>query len=305
MKILILGAGGVGGYFGGRLVESGADVTFLVRPAREENLKTQGLRIESPKGNSNLKIKTMTTESLSGAHFDLVILSCKAYDLQSAINAIKPAVGPQTYVLPVLNGLEHYPALDETFSAKQVLAGIVYIAVTLGAQGQIKHLNDNERFVFGAREPSQVAFCKTAAEVLSHAKFDLKLSEEIMQDAWEKFIFLTTAAAMTCLMRGSIGEITSTAHGEILMLETLRECEATSAAFNHPVQATSQAAFKKQLTDHKSTLTASMLRDLQNGSRVEADAIIGGMIKRAESKSIPSPLLKVAYTHLQVYQGRL
>ena len=186
-----------------------------------------------------------------------------------------------------------------------MLAGVVYIAVTLGAEGQIQHLNDNERFVFGAREPSQIEFCKAAGEVLSQAKFEVKVSDQIMQDAWEKYVFLTTTAAMTCLMRGNIGEITSTVDGESLVLETLKECEATSAAFGHAVQGPSQAAFKKQLTDHTSTLTASMLRDLQNGFRVEADSIIGGMIQRAEEKSVPSPLLKVAYTHLQVYQNRL
>ena len=129
-KILVLGAGGVGGYFGGRLAQSGAHVTFLVRPARREQLQRDGLRIVSPLGDLTLPVRTVVADELS-AGYDLVILTCKAYDLDSSMDAIAPAVQGSCTVLPLLNGLVHLERLDERFGRAQVLGGSCAIDVTL------------------------------------------------------------------------------------------------------------------------------------------------------------------------------
>ncbi|RBD11056.1 oxidoreductase, partial [Xanthomonas oryzae pv. oryzae] len=144
MHILILGAGGTGGYFGGRLAQAGVDVTFLVREARAAQLQADGLRIRSPLGDAQLQVAHVTAQDLPALvaqrPFDLVILSCKAYDLDSAIDAIAQAVGEQTTVLPILNGLRHYAALDERFNAARVLGGLCFISATKGEHGEILHL---------------------------------------------------------------------------------------------------------------------------------------------------------------------
>ena len=133
MRILVLGAGGTGGYFGGRLLEAGADVSFLVRPARAQRLAADGLRIISPCGDFSSSVKVLTLLD-SAAPFDLILLSCKAYDLDSAIAAIRPAVGANTRILPLLNGLKHFDVLDAAFGSEHVLGGLCHISVTLGTR---------------------------------------------------------------------------------------------------------------------------------------------------------------------------
>ena len=141
MRVLILGAGGTGGYFGGRLFEAGCDVTFLVRPARAERLRTQGLVIKSPLGDARLAVPVIASDSLA-ADYDLVLLSCKAYDLADAVQTIAPAMQrPGVTLLPLLNGLAHFDVLDSAFGAQKVLGGLCHISATLNAAGEIEHLN--------------------------------------------------------------------------------------------------------------------------------------------------------------------
>src|SRR6516225_7855509 len=150
MRILVLGAGAVGGYFGGRLVEAKADVTFLVRPARAAALRERGLAIESTFGDLKLPVRVATADILGGV-FDTVLLAAKAYDLEQAIAAIRPAVRPETAILPVLNGLVHLDRLDAAFGRERVLGGVAYIAATMTAEGTIRHLNRVHGITFGER----------------------------------------------------------------------------------------------------------------------------------------------------------
>lgn len=304
MKILILGAGGTGGYFGGRLCESKADVTFLVRPRRAELLAREGLHIESPRGSLNIKVRTILAEQIRET-YDLVLLSCKAYDLQDAIQSVRAAVGPQTFILPVLNGLQHLSVLEKSFSAKQVLGGVAYIASTLGPQGQILHLNAMDTLTFGPRDPQQLDFCQNLEAVFRKASFESRLSQNIMQDMWAKFVFLSTLAGMNCLMRGAVGEILAADQGKNLLLRLFNECNTIAERSEYTLPSKYRQAYLAQLMEVGSSLTASMLRDLQNHSRVEADAIVGDMLKRGLSFGLDLPILSAAYTHLQVYQATL
>ena len=132
-RILVLGAGATGGYFGGRLLEAGHEVSFLVRPQRASVLRKTGLVIHSPEGIARLEPELVLAERLKGT-YDLIILSCKAYDLDSAMEAVAPAVGKETAILPLLNGLKHYETLDARFGAERVLGGLCSIAVTVGEE---------------------------------------------------------------------------------------------------------------------------------------------------------------------------
>src|SRR5690606_5465859 len=269
MRLLFLGAGGTGGYFGGRAVQAGADVTFLVREARAQKLRAEGLRIESPRGDAVIKPRIVTAAELDGP-YDVVVLSCKAYDFASAVDAIRPAVGPDTAILPIMNGVLQYDALDAEFGAARVLGGLCQINASLGPQGQVRHMGQHALLVYGERagEPRS-ARCVALESALADAGFDSRLSDAILQDICEKFVFLATLAAATCLMRGAVGQIVSTDDGEAIMRDLLRECQQVAAASGHTVRAAADAAALKVLTDRQSPVTASMFRDLSQGGKVE------------------------------------
>lgn len=299
MRILMLGAGAIGGYFGGRLAAGGADVTFLVRPRRAAQLASNGLVIHSPRGDLSLPVKT--TERPEGP-YDVVILSCKAYDLDDAMDSVAPAVGENTLLLPLLNGLRHLEQLDQRFGSKRVLGGLCQIGVTLTPEGEIRHLNNLQHFALGARTPDQQAGAEAVHRALEAGGFKPGLSADIMQEMWEKFVFITTYAGITCLMRAPIGAIASADDGQAMGLELLAECSAVATAAGHAPRDAFNERSKGQLTDTSSPGTASMLRDIQTGGRIEQDHIVGDMYARARAGGIAAPVLRTVRVSLQAYE---
>ena len=300
MRILVLGAGGIGGYYGGRLVEAGADVSFLVRPARADLLRANGLHIESPLGNARLAVHAV--EQAESA-YDLVLLSCKAYDLDDAVAAIGPAVGPATTIVPLLNGLAHLDRLDAAFDPQIVLGGLAHISAVLTADGTIRHLNKLQTLTLGPRTPDQTSRCDAVEAALRTASFATKRSEDVVQDMWEKFAFITAAAAITCLMRASTGAIMDADDGKRLTLALLAECDTVACASGYAIRAKAQGWAQPFLTQRGSDFTASMLRDLEAGGRIEADHLQGDMIARGAALGVPTDLLKVAYCQLKAYHN--
>ena len=307
MRILVLGAGGTGGYFGGRLAQSGADVTFLVRPARAAQLDRDGLSIHSPLGDARFPVAHVVAEDLPAlaatAPFNLVVLSCKAYDLDGAIEAVAPAVGPDTTVMPILNGLLHYDALDARFGRDNVLGGLCFISATKAADGGIEHLGRPASITFGERDGGRSARVEAFAAMCARAGIDHVASDDIAQEQWNKFSFLATLAAGTCLMRADIGSIVASEGGVAFMSALHEECLAVAAAEGQPVPEAARAGARKGLTLAGSTVKASMLRDLEAGARVEAAHIVGDMLRRALAHGIAAPNLGAAWVHLQCYQA--
>lgn len=299
MKLLFLGAGGVGGYFGGRLAEAGADVTFLVRPPRAEILQREGLKISSPHGDVQIAVKTVTRDKLE-ADFDLIALAPKAYDLDDAIESIAPAVGPRSSVLPLLNGLSHIDTLDARFGRDRVVGGVAHIAAQLAENGSIKQLTRLHSLTAGGRDPETHAVATAFIALCERAKFDSALSQNIVGTLWEKWTFLAALAAITTLMQGSIGQIMETVSGERLVRALYAECLAIAAACGTPISAAAREAALDTLTKRGSPFTASMLRDLQSGLRTEHDHVLGDMLRRGRSHQIETPILEAAYCHMQV-----
>lgn len=302
MRILILGAGGIGGYFGGRIQAAGGDVTYLVRPQRSARLKASGLRVVSPFGDLQLTPKLWSAEQPGG--FDVVIVSCKAYDLPSAIEAIAPAVGPQTLVLPLLNGIAHMDALDARFGRERVLGGVAQISVTLGADGEILHLNKMHRMIVGARPGTPAPVLPELARLCGSAGFDFSLSENIEQSLWDKVAFLAALAGATCTLRASVGVILETVAGEDFLNGLLAECSAVAEACGRPLGPVQRENFSRMLNEKGSALVASMLRDVERGGPTEADHILGDLVGRAQQYRIEAPRLRLAYSHLQAYALR-
>lgn len=307
MRILVLGAGGTGGYFGGRLAASGADVRFLVRPGRARALARDGLRLRSPLGDADLAVQPLTIETLADAAaqapFDLVLLSCKAYDLDSAIDAVAPAVGPGTAVLPILNGLRHYAPLDARFGADRVIGGLCFISVTKAADGAIAHHSRFASITFGERDGAERGRCARFAALCQAAGIQHLHTDAIAREQWNKFTFLAALAAGTCLMRSDIGGIVATEGGTELMTALYAETLAAAAAAGQPVPEDARAAALGQLCQAGSPLKASMLHDLEAGHRVEAAHIVGDMRARARAAGHPAPHLGAAWCHLQAYEA--
>lgn len=303
MRILIVGAGATGGYFGGRLLQHGRDVTFLVREKRAAQLAQHGLSIRSATGDADLPSPPTVLASGLRAPYDLIVLSCKAYGLEQAMTDMAPAVGPRTAILPLLNGMRQLDLLDARFGPERVLGGQCVIAATLDERGAIQHLNQSHSLTFGERSGQASERMQEITSALANCGFDARPSSTILQDMWDKWMFLASLAGITCLLRGSVGSIAAAPGGSAATLALLEECRAVAEHSGHaPAEATVQRA-RHVLTETGSTLTASMLRDLQQGHAIEADHVIGDMLARAHSQRTAAVLLPVVYAHLKVYEA--
>jgi len=303
MKILVLGAGATGGYFGGRLHQAGADVTFLVRTKRAQQLATQGLVIESTKDKVALPVKTVLAEAVK-PDYDVVILACKAFDLDSSIAAITPAMGSATCVLPLLNGISHLDALDAAFGINRVMGGACQIVATLTKDGVVKSLTPAQSIVWGARDAAQAELAHKLADAFANTVVDWKVSSNIMLDMWEKVTFLCTLAGMTCLMRASVGDILAAPHGHSLIQRCFDSCVAIATQEGFAPRPNVIERFQAVLSAKGSMLTASMLRDIENNLPVEANHVVGFMLSKARRHGIDDLMLQLAYTHLKAYEAR-
>ena len=302
MKILVVGAGAIGGYYGARLVQAGADVTFLVRPKRAASLAAQGLRVRSELGDFSAPIKTVVREDLKPV-YDLIVLSCKSYDLDAAMSDIESVVGPTTGILPFLNGLSVYDELDARFGRDHVLGGVAYIATVLDGDGGIHHLGPNDVVVVGPRSEATTDLANRFHALIAQSEGRRVLSTDVTQALWNKWVMLASGALMNSLMRGAVADILSTADGASLMKQAMAECRAVAAAEGSPLSPDEIKTQESRLLDATSAWAASMMRDIAQGApRLEAQAIVGDMIVRAERYGIEVPLVRAAYCHLQVYE---
>jgi 2-dehydropantoate 2-reductase len=308
MRILVLGAGGVGGYFGGRLAEAGADVTFLVRPKRARLLRERGLVIKSPAGDAEIAVKTMAAGEEHG-RFDVAILACKAYDLADTEPALFPHVDNGALLLPLLNGMAHIDWARDRFGHGRVVGGTCECSTTLDADGTIRHLNQFARLTFGgfAEQPNSSEIDPVLddfAAAAANAKFTSRRADPIDQALWDKWVMLATMAGMTTLMRASVGEILATQDGDDLMAELLEETIAVATESEYPPAPETVANMRKLLFAKGSNFTASMLRDMEAGHPIEGDHIIGDMYRRGREMGLDTHLLRTALCHLQAYEAR-
>lgn len=304
MRMLVVGAGATGGFFGGRLAQAGRDVTFLVRPRRAEQLRAAGLQIVSPNGHATVHPKLVTAEDLDGP-YEVVLLTVKAFSLESALDDIAPAVGAGTCILPVLNGMRHMDLLIERFGEDAVVGGAAKVATTIDESGRIVQLAPFQDIAYGEMDGTRSARMQALDLFMQGAGFDARLSASIALEMWEKWALLATLGGVTCLMRANIGEIAAAPGGGAFLQRFLDEVVSTISAVGVPVSEGSIALAKNAFRAKGSTLTSSMYRDLETHQPVEADQIIGDLLLRGRKAGLSTPLLETAYTHLSVYQTRL
>lgn len=307
MRTLIVGAGAIGGYFGGRLLEAGRDVRFLVRPGRAEELDRDGLIVRSPLGNIFYPSPPHVMAPMLDQTYDLILLSCKAYDLEGAMESFAAAVGPATLILPLLNGMSHLDLLSKRFKPENVLGGQCLISLDRDASGAILHLNDTNQLSFGELDGALTSRILKVANALADAGFDANLSQQIVQEMWEKWCFIATGAGITGSMRASMGDVLAS-DGEALVLKLLAECARVAEHAGHALRSDVRQRLQTMLTTKGSKMTASMLRDIERGAPIEVEQVIGDMIARrpGSEKRPPGQLsvLDIVYLHLKSYEAR-
>jgi 2-dehydropantoate 2-reductase len=265
-------------------------------------LAKHGLRIRSKLGDFHTATPPLVAADGLAEPFDLVLLSCKAYDLEGAMASFAGAVGPNTAILPMLNGMRHLEILAEHFGAERVLGGQCVISATLDAEGAIVHLNDLHSMTFGELDGARSPRIEAIASALTGAGFDARLSELIRLEMWEKWTFIATGAGITCLMRSTVGDIV-TAGATDLAMGLFTECAAIATAQGFPPRQALLERSKAALTTPGSPLAASMLRDIEGGMPVEADHVLGDLLRRAAGIAERS-LLRIAYLNLKTYEAR-
>ncbi|MDA1753388.1 2-dehydropantoate 2-reductase [Bacillus cereus] len=301
MRILVLGAGGVGGFFGGRLVEKGEDVTFLIRSKRKKQLEERGLVIRSVNGDFSFQPNLITKEDQT-APFDVILFSTKAYHLNEAIQDLKPFVGENTVIIPLLNGIAHVSLLQKEFGEEKVIGGLCFIETTLNDEGEIVQTSDANRLVFGEMKSQHAEKIKHISKAFAGTKSSFVLSENITQDMWHKYLFITVMSGVTTLMRAPIGPIRESEGGRDFIQNLFEECMQIMRCIGAPIQDNIVQEHMKTIDKISYNMKSSMQRDMEKGSSIEGTHLQGYLLDVAEQFSIAAPLLGTIYQNLKVYE---
>ncbi|MFI5233298.1 MAG: 2-dehydropantoate 2-reductase [Gemmatimonadales bacterium] len=303
MRILIVGAGALGGYFGARLMQIGRDVTFLVRPRRAEQLAKAGLVVRSKLGDVRIPSPKVALTGQIAGPYDLVLLGTKAYGLAATMESFARAVGPETAILPILNGMKHIDSLSERFGAARVLGGLAIISATLDDDGIVLHLNELHSLTYGELDGASSPRMDAIAQTFAGANFEARATQTVVHELWEKWVFISALAGTTCLMRALIGDVERAGAADIA-LAIFEECCAIAAAHGHPPRPAALERGRAMVSTRGSTLTASMMKDIERGAPIEGEEIIGDLLSRGRSAGLESPLLRVVHAHLKSYEAR-
>ena len=304
MRILMVGAGATGGFYGGKLVQAGRDVTFLLREGRARQIRDGGLQILPHHGDPitvHPKIVTAADLRTHPQTFDLIVISTKAYQLAGAMDDIAPVLAPGTLLLPILNGMQQLAILDERFGAEIVLGGSVRIVSDLDEAGRIHQMNALDQMSYGERSGERTQRILAVDAEMRDAGFEAILQPDIIDALWQKWVILASMGAICILARGNAGQVAVAPRGPEFAQAVVAECAAIATANGYPPDAALLAAHTRRMVEPGSTLTSSMYRDMTKGAPVEADHILGDLLDRAGG--IAAPLLTAAYVQLKVYEA--
>ncbi|KIY23500.1 ketopantoate reductase family protein [Mesobacillus subterraneus] len=305
MKILIVGAGAIGGYFGGRLLEMEANVTFLVREKRQKQLKEHGLVVTSIHG--DLHVSDPQT-IVSGSHpepYDVILVSTKSYHLDGAIESIRPYVGDKTMILPLLNGIAHLDALSEAFGSKKVIGGLCFIETTLDENGKVIQTSPVQDLIFGERNGERSERILQLQATFEGTKANFRLSEKIEQEMWQKYLFITPLSGITSLFRSPIGPIRDQAQGADTLKRLLHETVEIMTAIGAPLSEGAMDATWNRLNDIGDGMKSSLQRDMEKSLPTEGDHLFGFLLKKAADLQIAAPTLSAVYANVDIYDKML
>src|SRR5271166_969339 len=302
MRILVIGAGALGGYFGAYMARAGRDVTFLVRPGRAVQLANGGLRVVSPHGDFSVPAVTLQADNLRGT-YDLILVGTKSYSLPEAMDQFAPTVGPTTAILPILNGMAHLDSLSARFGAEHVLGGKAVISAALDGEGRVVLFAPLHELTFGELSGSFTDRTRALSALFDGYGFDAPVSANILQDMWDKWFQLAAGAGMNRTMRASLGDILTAPGGQEAILALYAETRAVAAAAGFPSIPAYVEFTTKMYTTAGSPLKASMLRDIERGAATEGEHVLGDLTTRARALGVVTPILDLARIHLATYEA--
>jgi 2-dehydropantoate 2-reductase len=305
MRYLVLGAGAIGGYFGGMLLRGGADLSFLVRPKRAAQLAERGLAVKAPDGNIECSVRTILSGEVDG-HYDVVLLACKAYDLDSAMEAIAPALGSDSVILPFQNGIHHISILVDRFGPQRVLGGKTFANCWLSPEGDIiRRVGGPDQTSFGELSGEHSTRCEGIHRALAAGGAASTVSENIIGELWAKHFAFVVVAAIAALTRAPAGEIAATSSGAAFVASVFDECTRVADAEGHPAP----NAIKERVSGHYARIGSpyrpSILDDFEAGRRTEGEHTIGDLVRRADLHGVAVPILRAALCNVQVHEGRV
>ncbi len=304
MRILIVGAGAIGGYFGGRLLEKGEDVTFLVRAGRQNQLQQNGLKVESVHGNVMLQPK-LITEKENTSSFDVILVSTKAYHLNGVLDSIAPFVGEKTMILPLLNGISHAQLLQNRFGKERVIGGLCFIESTLDLEGNVVQSSPIHDLVFGEMSGERTERIEKLEKAFSGTKAIFRLSDDIVREMWHKYLFITTFSGVTTLMRAPIGPIRDSIGGSETISHLVNELATVMRSVGAPIADNVEQIMLDRVSTMGYDMKSSLQRDMEKGLQVEADHLQGYLYKLAKKENIEVPVLQMIYSNLKVYERGL
>jgi 2-dehydropantoate 2-reductase len=301
MRFLVVGAGAIGGYFGGRLVQKGEDVTFLVRPSKQLQLADTGLVVKSVNGDFVTPVQTITYGE-PAEPFDCIIVAVKAYHLPGLLIDLAPYVGEHTLILPLLNGYDHFGVLGRHFGPEKVLGGLCYIESTLDDQGAIVQNSPFHRIVFGewaggVSERSQQLFSH-----LDSAGFTVVLSDDIQRVVWQKYVFIVSLSGITTMMDSPVGPIIMTPESRAIYTQLLNEIVSLARSAGMPIDSDLESHTLQTMDSLHPSLMSSMQRDMQKKQPIEADHLHGSLLALAAPGEGDYPILQTIYARLKVYE---
>lgn len=301
MKILVVGAGAIGGYFGGRLLEKGEDVTFLVREKRKAQLEANGLIVESVNGNMEMSVKALLAGEEADL-FDVILLSTKAYHLEGAIESIRPYVSEHTMILPLLNGIKHVSKLINAFGEERVIGGMCSIESTLDQTGKVIQESVLQEFVYGERNGEKTERILKLQKAFSGTKADFRLSENIEQDMWHKYLFISTVAGVTSLFRSPMGPIREHKYGKQVIESVLHEAATIMRAIKAPILDNVEELQMERLNKLGYKMKASLLKDMEKQLPIEAEHFFGYLLEQVEAFGVKAKTIETIYANLKLYE---
>jgi 2-dehydropantoate 2-reductase len=302
MRIAVLGSGGLGGYFGARLVKSGHDVVFVARGAHLEALERQGLTVRTPDGESTVSV-TATADTKSVKPVDLVLFCVKAYDTEAATRALPPLMARETSVLTFQNGVDSVDTIAAVVGREAVLAAAVYVAAQLLSPGVILRIGAEGRMVLGELDGTVTGRIERLSGAFREAGIVHDVSSDIQRVLWEKFLFITGIGSVTALARSGIGPLLATPEGRTLLTALGAEIVAVAQATGAPLRPEAAEAALKQAAAVPPLWQSSMARDLEDGRRLEVDALSGAVVRRGRQHGVPTPVHQTIVACLSVHQS--
>jgi 2-dehydropantoate 2-reductase len=303
MKIAIIGAGGVGGFFGARLQQGGAEVGFVARGAHLDALRRHGLTVESPLGDIHLPRVTVTDSPADLGRADIVWLAVKLWDTDAAIRSMESVVGPDTGIISFQNGVTKDDALRRAFGDAAVMGGVGYVAGNIDRPGVIKQTGTMQRLIFGEYDGRRSARATALLEACVRGGINAELSADVREAIWEKFVFLVGLSGSTTTMRSSIGPIRSNPRSRAFLQELMRETVAVGRAMGVALPADfaeQRIAFIDGLPEQ---MTSSMHHDLNGGKRLEVSWLSGGVAQLGEAVKVPTPMNRAVWDVLALHEA--